>query len=73
MRICCELIFVLIPWKMELLYGNYLSIMDISTNLESVDAAFKEQEHDRLNHIIDQWNSKRLDLFEISQPDQVRF
>ncbi|XP_062379464.1 afadin [Sardina pilchardus] len=44
--------------------------MDIGTNRESIDAAFKEQERGRLTHIINQWNSKRLDLFEISQPDQ---
>ncbi|KAG5265812.1 hypothetical protein AALO_G00246660 [Alosa alosa] len=55
---------------MEHVYGNYLSIMDIGTNRESIDAAFKEQERGRLTHIINQWNSKRLDLFEISQPDQ---
>ncbi|KAL2098852.1 hypothetical protein ACEWY4_005332 [Coilia grayii] len=55
---------------MELVYGNYLSIMDVGTNREFVDAAFKEQERSRLSHVINQWNSKRLDLFEITQPDQ---
>lgn len=46
--------------------------MDIGTNRETIDAALKEQERGTLTHIINQWNSKRLDLFEISQPDEVR-
>lgn len=46
--------------------------MDVGTNREVVDAAFKEQERGRLTYIINQWNAKRLDLFEVTQPDQVR-
>lgn len=31
----------------------------------------EEQEREKLAQVIRQWNNKRLDLFEISQPDEV--
>ena len=31
----------------------------------------RAQEWENLRHIIQQWNDNRLDLFEISQPDEV--
>lgn len=32
----------------------------------------EEDEQDKLGKVIRQWNNNRLDLFEISQPDEVR-
>lgn len=31
----------------------------------------EEQEREKLAQVIRQWNNNRLDLFEISQPDEV--
>lgn len=31
----------------------------------------EEEERERLAKVIRQWNNNRLDLFEISQPDEV--
>ena len=35
------------------------------------DKRAKTEERQRLAKIIEQWNSSRLDLFEISQPSEV--
>ena len=35
------------------------------------DMQSRAQEWENLRHIIQQWNDNRLDLFEISQPDEV--
>lgn len=32
----------------------------------------EEEEREKLAKVIRQWNTNRLDLFEISQPDEVR-
>ena len=32
----------------------------------------EKEEQQRLAEVIRQWNNNRLDLFEISQPDEVR-
>lgn len=31
----------------------------------------KEEEREKLAQVIRQWNNNRVDLFEISQPDEV--
>lgn len=31
----------------------------------------EEEEREKLAKVIQQWNNNRLDLFEISQPDEV--
>lgn len=43
------------------------------SSLDSVAAAKRIQERENLSNIIAQWNANRLDLFEISEPNEVSF
>jgi afadin len=39
--------------------------------VEAAAAAKKQQERDTLRNVIAQWNANRLDLFELSEPNEV--
>lgn len=41
------------------------------STLDSAAAAKRMQERENLSNIIAQWNANRLDLFEISEPNEV--
>jgi len=39
--------------------------------MEAAAAAKKQQERETLRGVIAQWNANRLDLFELSEPNEV--
>lgn len=37
----------------------------------AADAAKKKEEREALRNVVKQWNNNRLDLFELSEPNEV--
>ncbi|KAK4298755.1 hypothetical protein Pmani_028931 [Petrolisthes manimaculis] len=50
----------------------YLSSYKMGEDGGGVGGARRAQERENLRHIIQQWNANRLDLFEISEPNESK-